>query len=37
MDVLLELYNAGVEIVNLRTEEASLEDMFVEYTRGSQA
>jgi len=37
MDVLLELYNAGVEIVNLRTEEASLEDMFVAYTRGSQA
>jgi len=36
MDVLLELYNAGVEVVNLRTEEASLEDMFVAYTRGGQ-
>ena len=34
MDVLLELDNAGVEVVNLRTEEASLEDMFVAYTRG---
>jgi ABC-2 type transport system ATP-binding protein len=34
MDVLLELDSAGVEIVNLRTEEASLEDMFVAYTQG---
>jgi len=34
MDVLLELDNAGVEVVNLRTEEASLEDMFVAYTQG---
>jgi len=36
MEVLLELYNADVEIVNLQTEEASLEDMFVAYTQGQQ-
>jgi len=36
MDVLLELDSADVEIVNLRTEEASLEDMFVAYTQGDQ-
>ena len=35
MDVLVELYDAGVEVVNFRTEEASLEDMFVEYTGGA--
>ena len=37
MDVLMELHESGIEIVNLRTEEASLEDMFVAYTRGGQA
>jgi ABC-2 type transport system ATP-binding protein len=37
MDVLVELYEAGIDIANLRTEEASLEDMFVAYTRGGQA
>jgi len=36
MDVLLELDSAGVEIVNLRTEEPSLEEMFVAYTQGDQ-
>lgn len=36
MDVLVELREAGVDVVNFRTEEASLEDMFVEYTRGTQ-
>jgi ABC-2 type transport system ATP-binding protein len=35
MDVLVELHDAGVEVVNFRTEEASLEDMFVEYTGGT--
>jgi ABC-2 type transport system ATP-binding protein len=34
MDVLVELYDAGVDVVNFRTEEASLEDMFVQYTGG---
>jgi ABC-2 type transport system ATP-binding protein len=34
MDVLVELHDAGVEVMNFRTEEASLEDMFVEYTGG---
>ena len=34
MDVLVELHHAGVEVVNFRTEEASLEDMFVRYTGG---
>ncbi len=34
MDVIIELHDAGVEVVNFRTEEASLEDMFVEYTGG---
>jgi ABC-2 type transport system ATP-binding protein len=34
MDVLVELHDAGVDVVNFRTEEASLEDMFVEYTGG---
>jgi ABC-2 type transport system ATP-binding protein len=32
MDILVELNDAGVEVVNFRTEEASLEDMFIEYT-----
>ena len=36
MDVLVELRNAGVDVVNFRTEEASLEDMFVEYTGGGR-
>lgn len=36
MDVLVELRNAGVDVVNFQTEEASLEDMFVEYTGGSR-
>jgi ABC-2 type transport system ATP-binding protein len=36
MDVLVELNEAGVEVVNFRTEEASLEDMFVEYTGGGR-
>jgi ABC-2 type transport system ATP-binding protein len=36
MDVLVELREAGVDVVNFRTEEASLEDMFVEYTRGTR-
>lgn len=33
MDVLVAFQNVGVDVVNFRTEEASLEDMFVEYTR----
>jgi ABC-2 type transport system ATP-binding protein len=33
MDVLVELRDAGVDVVNFRTEEASLEDMFVQYTQ----
>ena len=32
MDILVELHDAGVDVVNFRTEEASLEDMFIEYT-----
>jgi len=36
MDILVELRDAGVDIVNFRTEEASLEDMFVEYTGGGR-
>jgi ABC-2 type transport system ATP-binding protein len=36
MDVLLALDNAGVEVVNLRTEEPSLEEMFVAYTGGGR-
>jgi ABC-2 type transport system ATP-binding protein len=36
MDVLVELHDAGVDVVNFRTKEASLEDMFVEYTNGGQ-
>jgi ABC-2 type transport system ATP-binding protein len=35
MDALVALHEAGVEVVNFRTEEASLEDMFVEFTGGS--
>jgi ABC-2 type transport system ATP-binding protein len=36
MDVLVALNEAGVDIVDFSTEEASLEDLFVEYTRGSE-
>jgi len=36
MDVLLELDKHGVEVLDLTTEEASLEDLFVEYTRRSE-
>jgi ABC-2 type transport system ATP-binding protein len=32
MDVVVALHSAGVDVVNFRTEEASLEDMFIEYT-----
>ncbi|ADB59128.1 ABC transporter related protein [Haloterrigena turkmenica DSM 5511] len=35
MDVLITLNEAGVDIENFRTEEASLEEMFVEYTSGA--
>ena len=36
MDVLVALHGAGVDVLNFRTEEASLEDMFIEYTGGSR-
>jgi len=36
MDILVELHSAGVEVVNFRTDEASLEDMFIEYTDAGQ-
>lgn len=32
MDVIIALHEAGLDVLNFRTEEASLEDMFVEYT-----
>ena len=32
MDILVELHGEGVDVENFRTEEASLEDMFIEYT-----
>ncbi|WP_336001782.1 ABC transporter ATP-binding protein [Halorientalis halophila] len=32
MDILVELHGEGVDVLNFRTEEASLEDMFIEYT-----
>ncbi|WP_299268738.1 ABC transporter ATP-binding protein [Halorientalis sp.] len=32
MDILVQLHDAGVDVVNFQTEEASLEDMFIEYT-----
>ena len=32
MDILLSLADAGVDVQNFRTEEASLEDMFAQYT-----
>jgi ABC-2 type transport system ATP-binding protein len=37
MDALVELHEAGVDVVDFRTEEASLEDMFVEFTGGERA
>jgi len=37
LDVLIALDEAGVDVLNFRTEEASLEDMFAEYTGGSPA
>jgi ABC-2 type transport system ATP-binding protein len=36
LDVVVALNDAGVEVENFRTEEASLEDMFAEYTGGSR-
>jgi ABC-2 type transport system ATP-binding protein len=36
MDILVALNEAGVDILDFSTEEASLEDLFVEYTRGSE-
>ncbi|SDJ30333.1 ABC-2 type transport system ATP-binding protein [Halovenus aranensis] len=36
LDVVVALNDAGVEVNNFRTEEASLEDMFAEYTGGSR-
>ena len=36
LDVVVALDEAGVEVTNFRTEEASLEDMFAEYTGGSR-
>ena len=36
MDVLVALHDAGIDVENFRTEEASLEDMFAEYTGGGK-
>jgi ABC-2 type transport system ATP-binding protein len=36
MDVVIALDDAGVEVTNFQTEQASLEDMFAEYTGGSR-
>jgi len=36
MDVMVELQGLGADVVNFRTEEASLEDMFVAYTGGGR-
>ncbi|SFS92327.1 ABC transporter ATP-binding protein [Halostagnicola kamekurae] len=36
MDVIVELQRLGADVVNFRTEEASLEDMFVAYTGSGQ-
>jgi ABC-2 type transport system ATP-binding protein len=36
MDVVVELRDAGVDVVNFQTQEASLEDMFIEYTAPRQ-
>ncbi|RNJ25767.1 ABC transporter ATP-binding protein [Halosegnis longus] len=35
LDVLIALEERGVDVVDFSTEEASLEDLFVEYTRGT--
>ncbi|KAB7515827.1 ATP-binding cassette domain-containing protein [Halosegnis rubeus] len=35
LDVLVALDERGVDVVDFSTEEASLEDLFVEYTRGT--
>ncbi|MBX0305691.1 ABC transporter ATP-binding protein [Haloarcula salinisoli] len=35
MDILVELRDVGVDVLNFRTDEASLEDMFIEYTNAS--
>jgi len=32
MDIVVALHEAGIEVMNFKTEEASLEDMFIEYT-----
>ncbi|OLZ39278.1 ABC transporter ATP-binding protein [Natrinema saccharevitans] len=37
MDVVVELQRLGADVVNFRTEEASLEEMFAAYTRGGRA
>ena len=36
MEVVVSLHEAGINVENFRTEEASLEDMFVAYTGGSR-
>ncbi|ELY63133.1 ABC transporter ATP-binding protein [Natrinema versiforme] len=36
MNVVVELQRLGADVVNFRTEEASLEDMFVAYTGGGR-
>ena len=36
MDILVGLRDAGIDVVNFRTQEASLEDMFIEYTETGQ-
>jgi len=35
MDILVALHDLGVDVLDFTTEEPSLEDLFVEYTRGS--
>ncbi|OAQ51314.1 hypothetical protein HTG_17405 [Natrinema mahii] len=37
MDVVVELQRRGADVMNFRTEEASLEEMFAAYTRGGRA
>jgi len=36
LDVVVALNDAGVDVLNFRTDEASLEDMFAEYTGGGR-
>lgn len=36
MDLLVELNNSGVDVLDFTTDEPSLEDLFVEYTRRSE-